>query len=187
MTDRAALIKRTNIFLNFDTTQDEVLDHIRNGGSLIDFCRVGQLNYNTVSRWMRSNKDRSELYDKALSDRSEYIIESVLSELRKTATTNITKLYNDLGLLLPMNQWPESISSTIKEITHDKDTGSIIKISFWSKEKAIELLGKNLGLFVDRIEHSHKVTLESIIGGSFDDSPKDVTPIEGGINEHKID
>lgn len=38
--------------------------------------------------------------------------------------------------------------------------------------KALELLGKHLKLFTDKVEHSGKLTLEDLVGGSNDSGPE---------------
>jgi len=52
------------------------------------------------------------------------------------------------------------------------DTGRV-KVKFLDKLKAIEVLGKNLKMFVDRVEHSGSLTLEQMVEGSIPDESED--------------
>jgi hypothetical protein len=44
--------------------------------------------------------------------------------------------------------------------------GVIQKVKFWNKLDAIKMLATNLGMLVERVEHSGKVSLESLINAS---------------------
>lgn len=97
----------------------------------------------------------------------------VLSELVKIAKADIRKLFNENGGLLPVNEWPDDIAGAVASVEVDEifgnvgpekmQIGEVKKIKLWKKEKALELLGKNLALFMDKIEVSGSVTLEELV------------------------
>lgn len=96
--------------------------------------------------------------------------ELVLGELLKIATFDIRKAFDEGGNLLPINELPEEIAKSISGIEtyvenvigpednddSDEDQPKVIgttkKIKFWDKTKSLELLGRHLKLYTDKIE-----------------------------------
>lgn len=103
--------------------------------------------------------------------------ETILSELLKLATSDIRKLFDDEGVLLPPKMWPNDIAPAVASIQVDElfdfedgkktKIGLTKKVKLWDKNQALDKLAKHLGLLVEKIEHSGNVTLESIIAKSF--------------------
>lgn len=65
-----------------------------------------------------------------------------------------------------------------KEWTFERMIKELQSIAFEDEDpakrtKAIELIGKNLGAWTDKVEHTGTVTLEDIINKSYDVTPKD--------------
>ena len=97
----------------------------------------------------------------------------VLSELVKIAKADVRKIFNENGGILHPSEWPDDIAGAVASIEVDEiwdgvgrdkfQSGETKKIKFWKKEKALELLGKNLSLFVDKVEVSGKLTLEDLV------------------------
>jgi len=58
---------------------------------------------------------------------------------------------------------PEFVRRAITGWSWDKDGRFTVKLN---KEKALELLGRHLKLFTERIEHSGTITLEALVAGS---------------------
>jgi len=102
----------------------------------------------------------------------------VLEELHKIANTDVSDMFDEEGVLLPIKQMPKAITKTIQsfevEESHESDpdtgetiaTSKTIKVKLWSKDKSLENLGKHLKLFTDKMEVQASMTLESIIGRS---------------------
>lgn len=101
---------------------------------------------------------------------------TVLRELLMLATVDLSRAYDSFGQVLPMNEMPEEIRKCIagfevQEIFFgqgdDKQVGGFTKkLKFWDKPKALELLGKHLKLFTDKVEHSGSFKLEDLVGGN---------------------
>ena len=147
----------------------EICTVIAQGGSLITLCQAWRVHYGRVVSWCRADRDRSIRYTEATNDRVEWAKESVLFELRKIALSDVRSLFNKDGDYLPPDKWPQEVSTMIKSVEMNED-GDIKKIQLWNKEKCLELLGKNMSLFIDKVEHSGKVTLEDIISESFEET-----------------
>jgi hypothetical protein len=101
-----------------------------------------------------------------------------LRELARIAFSDLRVLFDRNGNLLPVSDWPEEMAPAIKKIEIVKrnlDVGDglmdeVHKVETWDKLKALELIGKNLGLFTEKIEHSGGIDV------SWDEGPAE----EGG-------
>lgn len=112
----------------------------------------------------------------ARAKRVEVNADTILRELLKLALSDLRKLFDDKGQLLPPDQWPDDAAVAVASVEVEElfdgygeerhQIGFTKKVKFWDKPRALELLGKHLKLFTDRVEHSGKVTLEELVGGS---------------------
>ena len=88
--------------------------------------------------------------------------ETVLRELLKIAMTDIRKLYSESGSLLPPQEWPDDVAKSVSAVEIEdlfdgygeerEQIGYTKKVKLWDKTKALELLGRHLKLFTDKIE-----------------------------------
>lgn len=94
---------------------------------------------------------------------------TILSELLKLATSDIRKLFDSKGALLPCELWPDDIARAVSSVQVDEIeeyeggerhfVGYTKKVKLWNKNHALELLGKHLSLFIDKIEVSGNIEL----------------------------
>lgn len=118
---------------------------------------------------------------KSRSKRAEVTSDDILHELKKLAFVDISKAYNENGDLLSVHEMPEDIRKAIAGIDvftevqyFDKGQtdengdkvkeviGKTKKLKMNDKLKALELLGKHLKLFTEKVEHSGTIDLKSI-------------------------
>lgn len=105
--------------------------------------------------------------DKALLEREvrvEITADRVLKELYRTAFADMRQAFEEDGSLKPIHEIPEEIARAISAIQVDelfegrgkdrKQIGVTRTVRFWDKLKALELLGKHLKLYTDRVELS---------------------------------
>lgn len=88
--------------------------------------------------------------------------DDVLLELLRIARVDLSQAYDRDGNLKPIHEIPEDVRRAIAGIEidelwegHGKDkeqVGITRKVKFWDKVKSLELLGKHLKLWVERIE-----------------------------------
>lgn len=160
--------ERTLQKLNDSTFAPTIYDHVANGGSLIDLCKLLEIKYSRVIEWIYSDPLKAETYERAMKARGEWAIQSILNELKIIGLANLSEAYDPDGNLLPPSEWPPAISKSIQavETTHDADGNTVTRVKLWDKLKALELLGKNFRLFKEQIEHTGQVTLEDLVLGS---------------------
>ena len=112
---------------------------------------------------------------KALADANGISADRVIEELRRVGFLNARDLFDSDGNLIPVNKLPEAISAAIHptEVVQrnlaagDGVTDRVHRIRVHDKLKALELLGKKLGLFVDKVEHSVSDDLATLIRARF--------------------
>lgn len=103
----------------------------------------------------------------ARSKRTEITSDRVLQELAKIGFGNIQNLYDDEGNLLHPQDLPADVAATIQEVTEEtingkgKDADDIHrrKYKVADKKASLELLGKHLKLFTDKIEQETTLTV----------------------------
>lgn len=184
--EKLSLTERTRRKLADADVLDDICASIANGGSLTELCAIWQVRYSDVILWIHdqaADPGRKIAYEDAMKARGEWMIQTLLNELRMIGTVDIRRAYDEKGALLPIKDIPEDVARVItgieaKEIwervdddnapsgTRMEKTGELVKVKFLDKIKAIELLGKNLEIWVDRTKHELGASLEDIIAGS---------------------
>jgi len=106
------------------------------------------------------------------STRTQIAQDDVLSELGKIAFNDLGEMLTEDGRLKNLNDMSESSRCAISGIENSEEfegkgvdrehTGTLRKIKTWDKLKALELLGKHLGMFVDKQEMSGEVTIQIV-------------------------
>lgn len=100
---------------------------------------------------------------KRRADRVEVKQEDVLRVLIRNLTFDVGTAHDERGNLLPIHEMPAEVRKTIQSIEW---TQYGPKVKFWSKDKALELAMRHLGLLKDKVEHSLDKTLEELVLGS---------------------
>lgn len=97
--------------------------------------------------------------------RTEITQDKVLKEIAALAFTDRTKIVSIRSLEYQGNKYNRVIISDFSELTEEqkscisgvKETKYGIEVTFYNKEKALELLGRHLGMFNDKLQLSGEV------------------------------
>lgn len=169
--ERMAILQRAEFL-------DVAYDWIANGGTLITLAKSMGLRFSDISAWKEADPDRAIKIEKAYSARAEYWKEFVREQLSNISAVDIRMIYTDSGRLKDISQWPDSIAQAIIGMDVDEIMGRddrltlTKKIKFADKLHALELLGKEMGMFIQRHAVTQVDSLEELVAGSFDDEPK---------------
>lgn len=95
------------------------------------------------------------------SKRTRIKADNVLVELARLAFSDVRKLFDEQGDLVPMRELDDDTAASIAgiEVTEIVSGGQgfltrVKKVRRWDKPKALELLGKHLKMWTDKKEHS---------------------------------
>lgn len=90
----------------------------------------------------------------------------IIEELAKMAFANVANIYDDQGRLLPIHEMPEDVAACLQEVTEgvDKEGNVQRKYKMADKKATLELLGRYLGMWVDRKEVSQRIAIEADFG-----------------------
>jgi phage terminase small subunit len=117
-----------------------------------------------ASRLLRNAKVRAAVDEGLEKARQKATITAaeVILELKRIALTDISMAFNEDGSLKPLHKMPEDVRRAIAGVDVDElfegqgrdreRVGETKKIRFWDKNRALELLGKHLKLYTDRVE-----------------------------------
>ncbi len=119
-----------------------------------------------ASRMMKNDNIRAKI-DELLEKREKEAIVTaslVLKELLLIAKTDIADAYDQNGNLKSIHEIPEDTRRAIAGIKvfeefegfgkERKKIGETRELKLWNKPEALELLGRHLKLFTDKVEHS---------------------------------
>lgn len=158
-----------------DALIKEITRHVANGGSLVTFCKDNNLDFGDINSWISRTPDIARQYRQAMTARGDWALERVMHEVGLIAFSDLREAYNDDGSLKNIKDMPEHIARAIQAIDVDEITdgrnrnviGQTKKLKLADKLKALELYGKQHGMFRERVEHSGTVSLESILEASY--------------------
>ena len=97
------------------------------------------------------------------AERTEITSERVLKELAKIAFFNMEDVIDDKGKTKDLKDWSRDELASVQEITEDllgDEESSVLvkrKIKLSDKKASLELLGRHLKLFTDKVQHSGEV------------------------------
>lgn len=91
----------------------------------------------------------------------------VLRETAKIAYADTRAAYRDDGTLKPMSEWPAGLAAAIAGFEGvrgniDEADGKfdpMLRVKWWDKPKALDMLMRHLALYQDKVEHTGDVTI----------------------------
>lgn len=168
---------------------EHIFNHVSQGGTLTELAKMWEVPYWAMAAYT-SKEGRDSILQRAMVLRSEYWIEKLKGLIQELTESNISDFFNEDGTLKKTTEMPRHLTANIQSLEiveyfegsgrEKMQVGFTNKIKFWDKTKAIEMLAKINGMFVDRHEHKHQhvVKLEDLVAGS-----QDVTPIETHVDK----
>ena len=143
-----------------------IKDRVENGESLFDICREHNLSHSLIRQWIFESPERKEIYQAAVDVRESWLKDRVLDEYASLALMDMGECYDENGVLKKIKDMPPRVRAAMKGIDFT-DEGTIKKITFNDKLKALESIAKMKGMLTEKVEHTGKFKLENIIGASF--------------------
>lgn len=129
----------------------------------------------------------------ARAQRVEIDADTVLRELLRLARVDLCEAFNDDGSLKPVRDMPEDVRRAISGVDvfeefqgrgEDREMiGYTKKLRFWDKTKALEMLGRHLKLFSDKLELTGKDGGPIEMEGNARPSPEEVADYARELHE----
>lgn len=152
---------------------DTLCRHISNGGSYLDFAENLGLIFSDLATWINANDERKKKLDDAERMRVEWARQRVVDEVRDIALADLRQIYNDDGTIKEPHLWPQGIARALWGMEVEEQIGKEGKRMGWNKKvklldklKALEMMGRELGLFIPRQKIEIEPTLEELVVGS---------------------
>ena len=158
----------TQVWLDDPYTLESVVVAIANGACLVDICEGKDLVYSMVLKFFVDDSKRREVYELAVEAGKDRMRQEVLHEIRALSLSNVKDAFDAQGNLYPIHELPEYVSKSVKGFVmrQGKNGQPEVSFKFVDKTKALELLGKELGMFRNRTEVEVGNTLAELIGDS---------------------
>jgi hypothetical protein len=162
------------------------LEFIAEGGTGPQYLCGRGVTYARMLAWVKQDEDRETALVMAETAGSRILVKAILEELKRIGLVDIRRAYDERGALKAMSEIPTEVAAAIVSVETEEMlvggelAGQVRKVKFSDKLRALELLGKNLQLFVDtsRVIHMGRVTLEDLVMQSIDvqpEKPKELT------------
>lgn len=88
--------------------------------------------------------------------------EKVLQEIAKMAFANVQDLYDEYGILKPISELPRDVAAAVQSVKVNlTEACAVQEVKLWDKKGSLELLGKHLVLFTDKVQHSGEMTIKT--------------------------
>jgi hypothetical protein len=179
----AEQLKRFERLIEDPNLMDIICSNVASGGSLVHLAELWKVRYGDLCNWVRSTEIKAKRYSDAIFDRSECLVEYLKRDLKAIAMSDIRLAFNPDGSVKPVDEWPDELAKAVQSVEvselfdgYGKDrthVGYTKKLKFWDKNKAIELLGKTLAIFIERHHVQGEVKLEDILAASWKPDTKD--------------
>lgn len=129
----------------------DIAAHVSAGGLLIECAETLGLEQHDLSRWIMSDPDRRALYDAACLDQAELWRADVRERVRAMGRTDIRQVLDpETGRVLPPEEWPAAAAVAVREVKQSRLGDLTVKLV--DPLRALELLGRDLGLFKQRVD-----------------------------------
>lgn len=110
--------------------------------------------------------------------RAELSVESVIREVGRVSMSDLRRLLDENGNVLPPAQWDDDIAAAVSSIEFDKDTGRVARVKLWDKNASLGLAARHLGLFErDNAQRRENLAIQINLVGQPAETAPSSTPV----------
>lgn len=148
---------------------EKVCQMIESGKQVIQVAEDMGVDYGDLWRWIEADPERHKLVSASIELSSRMSKEKIYRRLGQIAFADIRGLYKENGELKPVSEWPADVAACVQaiEIEEFGRDGKARRVKITDPLKAIEMLGKQLGMFKEKVEHTASDDLATLIEKSF--------------------
>lgn len=113
---------------------------------------------------------------KKAAESNDVTVERLLREMARLAFIDPRKLVGPGGAVLPLHELDEDTARAVASMEVSQDfeftedgkvpAGYTKKVKLWDKRASLEMLGRHLKMFTDRVEHSADDSLRALLNGT---------------------
>lgn len=167
---------------------DEVFTHVACGGSLQDMAKQLEMRFSDLYKYITSVPDGEKKYELALKTAEARDKDLIIRSLRGVIETYPSDMFNEDGSVKPVSEWPKELIAgfEIEEIYNKSEAvGNIKKVKAVDRLRAMEMLGKERGMFANRTKLETTLTLEQLVEQSNSKGVIDVGEERGANGVHE--
>ena len=160
---------------------EEVLTHVACGGSLDDMAKSLEIRFSDLYKYITSLPDGDKRYELALKASEARDRDLVVRSLRGIIETTPNDMFNDDGSIKPVSEWPRELIAgfKIEEIYNKGESiGNVKEVKTIDRLRAMEMLGKERGMFVNKTKVDATLTLEQLVTESNKQDPKGAIDVD---------
>ncbi len=167
-TGAAGHTTKTKDWLDLPNCLDLICTAVERGGNIVAMAEERGLSYGQIAAWLVERPERKEAYDAACLLREERLKQKVLDEVERLSMVDPGKVFDPLtGALIEPHLIDEETRRAITAIKQREGKyGPEFSVRFSDKLKALELIGRELGMFAQRVELEAK-TLGELVNASY--------------------
>jgi len=149
------------------TFMPDVIDRLANGEMVLNLCKDLGIKYSELLGYVTSDSVRHQMFTAAVKAGEGWLIQRLSQELHNIGLHDIKDALDSSGCVRPIEEIPEALRRTIAGIEVEElyemqgrekvYIGRVKKIKLIDKTKAIEMLGKKLDMFIDKVHVSGEV------------------------------
>ena len=152
------------------TFMPDVIDRLANGEMVLNLCASLGVKYSELLGYVTADTVRSQMFTAAVKAGEGWLIQRLSQELHNIGLHDIKDAIDSDGCVRPIEEIPEALRRTIAGIEVEElyemqgrekvYIGRVKKIKLIDKTKAIEMLGKKLDMFIDKVHVSGEVLVK---------------------------
>lgn len=140
------------------------------------------MRFSDLFKYVTSTEDLQKKYELALKAAEARDKDLVIRTLRGVIETYPSDMFEEDGSLKPVSQWPKELIAgfEIEDLYNKGEAiGNVKKVKTVDRLRAVEMLGKERGMFVQRNKVDATLTLEQLVEQS---NKADAITREGAID-----
>jgi hypothetical protein len=142
-------ISPQELFFHSSESLDNAVDHISNGGNILDFCKMYSIRVSAFWRWVEADEEKSAAIAAAEKMKERVIAEKVFRELDRISNFDIRSIFDKSGAVKQPEEWSDDAGSVIagmevkEEFNREGElVGYVKKVKLWDKTKTLEQVAR---------------------------------------------
>lgn len=134
-------------------TLDDVLSFVMEGGTVAEWAKQHDVQSGAVRLWLEADPTRAKQLADAEATRTAQLTDVAYTSIRQLATADIRTAFKADGSMKRPQDLPDDLAASVHgvETTVGEDGQTRTRLRFTPRDRGIELLGRTLSLFKDRV------------------------------------